>query len=178
MMISSVTPSPSSLSITQSITGRPATLIIGFGTRCVCGRSLVPLPASGMITCMSCSPVPVLEPDHVVQVVGGRLEDVRRFDRFELVNAPGGNLLGVSGTHDPFLQSLQFRRRPAPPVPDHPAISEHHLAAEHIDRFVLLVVILQAEHVPLLDMQNLTHVAVGMSPENLVAPGLVDALRD
>ena len=33
-----------------SITGLPATLSIGFGVMCVCGRRRVPFPASGMIT--------------------------------------------------------------------------------------------------------------------------------
>ena len=57
MKMSSSMSSPSSRSITQSITGRPATLSSGFGTRCVCGRSRVPFPASGMITCIG-QPLP------------------------------------------------------------------------------------------------------------------------
>ena len=32
------------------MTGCPATRSIGLGTTCVCGRSRVPLPASGMMT--------------------------------------------------------------------------------------------------------------------------------
>src|SRR3954469_9582332 len=89
MKISSVTSSPSRRSITQSITGRPATFSSGLGTRCVCGRSRVPLPASGMITCMSASSVAVLEPDQVVELRRGGLEDVAVHDGFDLVHEPG-----------------------------------------------------------------------------------------
>ena len=32
------------------MTGRPATRSIGLGVTCVCGRSRVPFPASGMMT--------------------------------------------------------------------------------------------------------------------------------
>ena len=36
----------------EHVMSRPATLMSGLGTRCVCGRSRVPLPASGMMTCI------------------------------------------------------------------------------------------------------------------------------
>src|SRR5512146_1006023 len=85
MKISSSTASPERRSITQSITGRPATLSSGLGTRCVCGRSRVPFPASGMITCMSASAVAVLEPHEVVQLGRGRLEHVAVHDGLDLM---------------------------------------------------------------------------------------------
>ena len=92
MKISSVTSRPSSRSITQSMTGRPATLSIGLGTRWVWGRSRVPLPASGMITCMSAPSVAVLEPDEVVELGGGRLEHVAVHHRLDLVDQLGRNV--------------------------------------------------------------------------------------
>src|SRR6476660_7544417 len=97
MKISSVTFRPSSRSITQSITGRPATLSSGLGTRWVWGRRRVPFPASGMITCMSASSVAVLEPDQVVELRGGCLEDVAVYHRLDLVYQLGGNVDGLAG---------------------------------------------------------------------------------
>src|SRR5213075_212275 len=41
-----------------------------------------------------------------------------------------------------------------------------------------LVVILQRQHVAGLDVQNLAHVAIGLGPDDLVAPGLLDAVRE
>src|SRR5271157_4527285 len=99
MKISSSTSSPSSRSITQSKTGRPATLISGLGTRCVSGRSRVPLPASGMMTCTLRPPVAVLESDHVVQMRGGGLEHVGVLQRLELVHHARRHVLRLAGDH-------------------------------------------------------------------------------
>jgi len=54
---------------------------------------------------------------------------------------------------------------------------QNDLACQHVNRLVLLVVILQTEHVPRLDMQDLTDVAIGFRPDQLVAPRLLDAIR-
>src|SRR5687767_10532795 len=80
--------------MTQSITGRPATLSSGLGTRWVCGLSRVPLPASGMITCMSASSVTVLEPHEAVELRRGGLENVAVHHRLDLVDQPGWNVNG------------------------------------------------------------------------------------
>src|SRR5688500_19263729 len=49
------------------------------------------------------------------------------------------------------------------------------LARPHHHRFVLAVVVLQAEGVALVDVQDLADVAFGLRPVQLVAPGLLDA---
>src|ERR1700674_345732 len=106
MKINSVTSSPSSRSITQSMTGRPATLSSGLGTRCVCGLSRVPLPASGMITCISTSSVAVLEAHKVVELGRGCLEHVAVYHGLDLVNQLGRNVHCLSGLEWPRHQSL------------------------------------------------------------------------
>src|SRR5207248_4115248 len=50
------------------------------------------------------------------------------------------------------------------------------LSRQHVDRLVLLIVVLQRQHVPRLDVQDLADVAVGARPDQLVAPGLGDAV--
>src|SRR5688572_16362080 len=81
------------------ITGLPATLSIGFGVMCVCGRSRVPLPASGMITFMwwtsrgswragAFSSVAILETNDVVELRRARLEHVAIGDRLHVVHGP------------------------------------------------------------------------------------------
>ena len=47
-----------------------------------------------------------------------------------------------------------------------------------VDRLVLEVVILQAERVPGVDVQNLADVALGLRPMKLVAPRLLDSRDD
>src|SRR5829696_1671446 len=97
MKMSSLTSSPSRRSITQSITGRPATFSMGLGTRCVCGRRRVPFPASGMITCMSASSVAVAEPDEVVELRRRCFEHVAVHDGLDLVNEPRRNVHRFAG---------------------------------------------------------------------------------
>src|SRR6059036_3023954 len=52
------------------------------------------------------------------------------------------------------------------------------LAGENVDRLILLIVILQREHVARLDMQDLAGVLVGFRPDKLVSPGLVHPVRE
>src|SRR6266571_4818519 len=53
---------------------------------------------------------------------------------------------------------------------------QHDLALQHVDRLVLLVVVLQTQDVAGLDVEDLADVAVGLRPDELVAPGLLDAI--
>src|SRR4029078_13591206 len=50
---------------------------------------------------------------------------------------------------------------------------QHQLAAKHVHGLVLEVVVLQAQNVPRLHMQNLSDVLVGAGPHQLVAPRLI-----
>src|SRR6476646_10288535 len=52
---------------------------------------------------------------------------------------------------------------------------EEQLARPQEDRLVLLVVVLQAQGVALVDVDDLADVAVGLRPVDLVTPGLFDA---
>ena len=57
------------------------------------------------------------------------------------------------------------------------AQAEDQLAAEHVHGLVLDVVVLAAQHVARLHVQNLADVAVGPGPDQLIAPGLLDPIR-
>src|SRR5512141_3394578 len=141
MKMSSSMFSPSSRSITQSITGRPATLSSGVGVRWVCGRSRVPFPASGMMTCISASPVAVFEPHQVVQMIGGRLQHVAVHDGLDLVHERRRDvraLAGPEGTRDQAVTLL------------HP---ENQLTRQHVHRLVLQIVVLETQNVTGLHVQ-------------------------
>src|SRR5215210_4641911 len=101
MKMISLTSSPSRRSITQSITGRPATLSSGLGTIWVWGRSRVPFPASGMITCMSASAVAVLETHQIVELGRGGLEHVAVFNGFDLMHESGRDVHALAGPEPP-----------------------------------------------------------------------------
>src|SRR5215210_2926720 len=148
MKISSLTSRPSSRSITQSITGRPATLSSGLGTRCVCGRSRVPLPASGMITCMSVPSVAILEPHQIIQLRRGGLQHVAVHHGLDLVNELRWDVHRVARLEWPRHQ--RFTRFG----------SQDELTPKHVHRFILLVVILQAEYVTRLHVKDFSHIAV------------------
>ena len=51
------------------------------------------------------------------------------------------------------------------------------LALEQIQRFVLLLVVLQGQSLSSIDMQDLPRIFVGMGEDQLVAPGLDDRLN-
>src|SRR5213592_4203208 len=138
------------------MTGRPATRTRGFGTRLVSGRSRVPFPARGTMTFMSHPSVAVFEPHHVVDFGSRGLELV---DHLRL-DVERGSL-----RHGPLDQRIALLD------------AQDDLAREHIDRFVLLVVVLQRQDVSGLDVEDLADVAVGSGPDQLVAPGLFDAIR-
>src|SRR5882762_916694 len=143
------------------MTGRPATRTRGFGTRLVSGRSLVPLPASGTMTFTSHPPVAVFEPDHVVDLGGRSLEQVGRHHRLELVDHLGSDVECRSLRHRPLDQRLPL------------LYAQNDLAREHVDRFILLIVVLERQHVPGLDVQDLADIAVSSRPDQLVPPRLL-----
>src|SRR5689334_24776443 len=106
-MICSTLPRRRRSSRMYCITGLPATLSIGFGVMYVCGRSRVPLPASGMMTfmpraswgiCRACvggalsrrarafASVASLNSHDVIELGSARLEHVVVGDGFHVVH--------------------------------------------------------------------------------------------
>src|SRR6266699_2850394 len=148
------------------MTGRPATRTRGLGTRLVSGRRRVPFPASGTMTFMSHAPVAVFESHDVVDLGRGGLEQVARRYRFELVNQLRLDVERRPLGHGP----LDQRVAPLNPQDD--------FARQHVNGFVLLVVILQRQDVSGLDVQDLADVAVGPGPDQLVPPGLFYPVRE
>src|SRR5467141_1910802 len=148
------------------MTGRPATRTRGFGTRLVSGRSRVPFPASGTMTFMSRPPVAVFEAHDVVDLGGGSLEQVGRGHGLELMDQLRLDVERRPLRHGPLDQRIALLD------------AEDDLAREHVDRFVLLVVVLQRQDVSRLDVQDLADIAVGPRPDQLVAPRLVDAIGE
>src|SRR6266567_2870382 len=140
------------------MTGRPATRTRGLGTRLVSGRSRVPFPASGTMTFMSHPPVTVFEPHDVVDLGRRSLEQVGRHHRLELMDQLRFDVECRPLRHGPLDQGIAL----LDPQDD--------LAREHVDRFVLLVVVLQRQDVSRLDVQDLADVAVGPGPDQLVPP--------
>src|SRR5919199_4559854 len=140
-MICSTPPSALRSSRMYAITGLPATLSIGLGVTCVCGRSRVPFPASGMMTFMvpvslrcACpfSSVAVAEPHDVVQVRRGGLEHVAVRHRLHVVD---GARRDAERLPDLELHILQLLAA----VELHPV---DHLPRQQVDRLILAVVIL------------------------------------
>src|SRR5881392_491004 len=148
------------------MTGRPATRTRGFGTRLVSGRSRVPFPARGTMTFMSHPSVAVFEPHHVVDFGSRGLEQVGRHHRLELVDHLRLDVDRGSLRHGALDQRIALLD------------AQDDLAREHVDRFVLLVVVLQRQDVSGLDVEYLADVAVGSGPDQLVAPGLFDAIGE
>src|SRR2546430_1587357 len=148
------------------MTGRPATRTRGLGTRLVSGRSRVPFPASGTMTFMSHPPVAVFEPHDVVDLGRRSLEQVGRHHRLELMDQLRLDVECRPLRHGPLDQGIAL----LDPQDD--------LAREHVDRFVLLVVVLQRQNVSRLDVQDLADVAVGPGPDQLVPPRLLHAIRE
>src|SRR6266852_2224880 len=148
------------------MTGRPATRTRGFGTRLVSGRSRVPFPARGTMTFMSHASVAVFEPHHVVDLGSRGLEQVGRHHRLELADHLGLDVERCSLRYGPLDQRIALLD------------AEDDLAREHVDRFVLLVVVLQRQDVSRLDVQYLADVAVSPRPAQLVAPRFLHAVRE
>src|SRR5918912_1531023 len=137
-MICSTPPSAFRSSRMYAITGLPATLSSGFGVTCVCGRSRVPFPASGMMTFMvrsslrcGCplSAVAVAEPHDVVQVRRGGLEHVAVRHRLHVVDRARSDAECLSDL-EPHVPQLVAA------VELHPV---DHLSRQQVDRLILAV---------------------------------------
>src|SRR5689334_18369558 len=107
--------------------------------------------------------VAIFEPDHVVELGRRDLEDIGVLDRDHAVAQAGRDVEWLVG------HQLARARRLAIGEEDqlHPAAQQH-------DRLVLDAVILQRERLARSDVEDLADVAIGLGPDQLVAPGLVD----
>src|SRR5205814_8143712 len=100
--------------------------------------------------------VPV--PDRVGQRGRGGLGDVAVRLRDHAVAEERSDVEGAAGVEDGLPQLLAF-----------PAGLEPHHAGQHMDRLVLAQVVLEAEGLTLVDVQDLADVAVGVRPDELVS---------
>src|SRR5438105_2860496 len=112
------------------------------------------------------STVAVVEPHDVVELGRGDFEHVALFERFHAVAETRRDVHAVSRLeHASVLRAVLRRALETQPT------------GEHADRFVLDAVVLKAQRFALAQMQDLSDVTVGMRPDELVAPRLVDANR-
>src|SRR5581483_74728 len=107
--------------------------------------------------------VAIFEADDVVQFGRRHLEDVAVFDRRHPVHGFRRDVHALAGAHLAFDELTVLLNL------------EQQLAGVQVDRLVLQVVVLQAERVPFVHVNQLADVALGLRPVELVAPGLLDA---
>ena len=118
--------------------------------------------ASGGEQCLQDRPpVAILEPDDVVQFGRRDFEDVAVVDRGHAVDGLRRDVHRFARLHLALDQLVAFLDL------------EQHPAGPEEDRLVLLIVVLQAEGVAGVDVNQLADVAVGLGPVQLVAPGLL-----
>ncbi len=109
--------------------------------------------------------VVVLEPDDVVELWSRHLDDLRGTVRgcLEPVDRPRGDVDGL-----PDAQHREGGVITTTEVQEQGAVDDQ-------DGFVFLVVVLEAEALSRVDVDDLARVVVGVAPEELVSPRLVDA---
>src|SRR5581483_371545 len=144
---------------------RPAAAPPCLGDReLVHGRNLTTI-VSGFARALA--PVAVLEADDVVQLRRRDLEDGRVLERGDAVNGAGDEVEGGTRADHLLVQG---------PLP---RLAQLELGAPRLDvpALVLLLVELEAEGVAGADEEHLADVGVRVRPDQLVAPGLLDAAR-
>src|SRR5881394_2918321 len=111
--------------------------------------------------------VPVLEPGDVVEVRRRDLEDGRVLERGDAVHRPGPKVEARPGGDDLLVKRLLADV----------AELEPRAAALDVPALVLLPVELERERLALAHEQDLPHVRVGVRPDQLPAPRLLDLPR-
>src|SRR5712691_11445296 len=107
--------------------------------------------------------VAILEAHHVLELRSRGLEHVAVRERGHAVAQAGGDVERLARReHAPFQRVTLARLQLEP-------------AGEEVDRLVLGAVVLQAERVSRADVEDLADVPVGVRPDQLVTPGLLDA---
>src|SRR4030095_1078823 len=109
---------------------------------------ITPLPDSPLVL----APVAIFQPDDIVELRRGNLEDIAVFDRRHAVNRLGRDVYALAGKHFTF-------RQPAALVN-----LEQQPAGVQVDRLVLDVVVLQAERMAGVDVDQFADVAIGLGP--------------
>src|SRR5215470_417781 len=146
----------------SSCFGRPEVLL---------GQKRVPLPPAITTRWRSpaisgpCAAVAVRDPDDVVDLRSGHLENVALLQRDHPMLPPDRNVVRLALLQEDLLELALL-------VLEH----ERHLAAREEDRFLLHAMVLEREPVARLDVQYLADVVSGLRPDELVAPGFLDAL--
>ena len=105
------------------------------------------------------------EINQVVYFGARGLQHITVLYRFDLVDEPGRNANAFAGSEGAFVR-LPGLRGP-----------EDELTLQHVHSLVLLVVVLQAQHFAGVHMKNLSDVAIGSGPHQLVAPRLLHTVR-
>src|SRR5262249_50043214 len=146
----------------SSCFGRPAVLL---------GQKRVPLPPAITTRWRSpaisgpCAAVAVRDPADVVELRRGHLENLAVLQRDHPMLPPDRDVVRVALLEEDLLELALL-------VLEH----ERHLAARDEDRFLLHAMVLEREPLADLDVQDLADVVSGFRPDELVAPGLLDAL--
>src|SRR5262249_7732058 len=109
--------------------------------------------------------VAVREPDDVVELRSGHLENVAVLQGDHPMLPPDRDVVRLTLPEKDLLELALL-------VLEH----ESHLAVRDEDRFLLHAMVLEREPVARLDVQYLADVVGGLRPDELVAPGFLDAL--
>ena len=112
---------------------------------------------------LSSPSVTIFEPHDVVQLGRRHFEDVAVLDRRHAMHGFRRDVDAFAGKHLALHKALAFLNL------------EQQLAGVQVDRFVLHVVVLKAERVAGVHVNQLADIALGLGPVQLVAPGLLDA---
>src|SRR5690606_2614374 len=115
------------------------------------------------MTFISYPPVSVAEPHDVVQIGGGSLEHVTIGYSLHLVHGTRRHVIGLACLQRDILQ-----------VPVSVCHTKDHRTGQQADCLVLAFVVLHRKRMSSLDMQNLANVPVGVGPDALMSPWLVN----
>src|SRR3990172_1246349 len=110
--------------------------------------------------------VSVPQPHHVVNLGCRSLEQIGRRHRLHLVQGERRDVIALTLPHPAFHQLLALFH------------AEDDLALQNVDGLILPVVVLEAQDVPWLDVEDLADVPVRERPDQLVAPRLLDTVGD
>jgi len=118
------------------------------------------------MTCTSAPSVTVAQADQVIELGRRGLEHVGIGNRLDLVDDPGPDVHRLPSAKGALVELLDG------------ADTEDQFATKDVHRLVLPVVILAAENLARLHVQDLADIAIGAGPYELMSPRLLDAIRN